>query len=317
MQVEYLRAGLAMGDREKRPPVVLALGYFDGVHEGHEKVIETARETAETIGAETGVLTFNPHPRTVLAKEYEGVDYPELTPLPEKEDRIRALAVDRLYVVTFDKTLASLSPQQFVDQYIIPLHAVHVVAGFDFSYGQYGKGNMETLPAQARGRFETTVVTKWEQGGEKVSSTRIRQCIDAGELEEARALLKRPHAVRGEVVEGDKRGRELGFPTANIVPGHTYVVPPAGVYCVNVRMDGRDYPAVCNFGYRPTFHDQQPEPVIEAHLLAFNENIYGKQVELQWLKMLRPEEKYDSAAALIAQMEEDKRDAMHYFGIER
>ncbi|AXF55095.1 riboflavin biosynthesis protein RibF [Salicibibacter kimchii] len=313
MEVEYLQAELTAAEREARSPVVLALGYFDGVHEGHQKVIRTAISEAEKKGVEAAVLTFHPHPRTVLSKHYEGDEYPELTPLPIKEARVRELGVDRFFIVTFDTTLSSLSPQQFVDGYILPLHVIHAVAGFDFSYGQYGKGNMETLPSHARGEFETTAVTKWERGGEKVSSTRIRQHIESGELEQANALLKRPHSVHGEVVKGDKRGREIGFPTANIALDSPYVLPPVGVFCAYVQIDGMDYPAVCSFGYRPTFHEQQTEPLIEAHLLSFHDDIYGKRVEMKWLKMLRPEVKFDSADALITQMEEDKDVAYHYF----
>ncbi|QQK80216.1 riboflavin biosynthesis protein RibF [Salicibibacter cibi] len=314
MEVEYLQAELTAAERESRPPIVLALGYFDGVHEGHQKVIRTAIAEAEKRSAEAAVLTFHPHPRTVLTKDYEETDYPELTPLPVKETHIKELGVDRLFVVTFDNTLSSLSPQQFVDGYILPLHVVHAVAGFDFSYGQYGKGNMETLPSHARGKFATTAVTKWEREGEKVSSTRIRQHIESGELEQASYLLKRPHTVYGKVVKGDMRGREIGFPTANIELDAPYVLPPIGVFCAYVQIDGTDYPAVCSFGYRPTFHEQQPEPLIEAHLLSFHETIYGKRVEMKWLTMLRPEITFNTADALVTQMEADKREAYRYFG---
>lgn len=313
MEVEYLQAELTATERESRPPVVLALGYFDGVHEGHQKVIRTAMAKAEKKGVEAAALTLHPHPRTVLSKDYEGKDYPELTPLPIKEARLQELGMDRLFVVTFDKTLSSLSPQQFVDGYILPLHVVHAVAGFDFSYGQFGKGNMETLPSHARGKFETTAVTKWEREGEKVSSTRIRESIESGDLEQANALLKRPHTVHGKVVKGDKRGRDIGFPTANIALDYPYVLPPIGVFCAYVQIDGTDHPAVCSFGYRPTFHEQQREPLIEAHLLSFHDDIYGKRVEMKWLTMLRPEIKFDSADALISQMESDKHTAYRYF----
>ncbi|MBB6449264.1 riboflavin kinase/FMN adenylyltransferase [Geomicrobium halophilum] len=316
MQIEYLTTGLAAVERDTRPPVVMALGYFDGVHEGHQKVIEEAKKEAGKRNVETAVLTFNPHPRTILSKDHKGKKYPELTPLLEKQKRIQSLGVDRLYVISFNQELASLPPQQFVDAYLIPLHVVHAVAGFDFSYGQYGKGNMETLPLHSRGKFDCTTVTKWKHEGEKVSSTRIRQCIEVGELEKAKTLLKRPHAVQGEIVEGDRRGREIGFPTANIELKENYVLPPAGVYCVYVKIDEAFYPAVCNFGYRPTIYEQQADPNIEAHLLSFDGDLYGKKVELQWLKMIRPEEKFASIDVLKAQIETDKNFAIRYFDYE-
>lgn len=220
-----------------------------------------------------------------------------------------------MFVVTFDRELSSLTPQQFVDTYLIPIHAVHVVAGFDYSYGKFGKGSMETMPEHSKGRFTTSVVEKWEQEGEKVSSTRIRQAIKDGQMRLAQSLLTRPYQIDGKVIRGDQRGRELGFPTANLSLDVPFITPSTGVYVVDAVVKGRVYPALCNVGYLPTFFDDRTEVSIEVYLLDFDGDLYEETMIVQFYEKLRDDVKFSSADALVAQMKDDEKKALEYFKI--
>ncbi len=233
----------------------MALGYFDGVHLGHQKVIQTAKQIADQYGYKSAVMTFHPHPSVVLGRSQQHVRF--ITPLKEKEKQIAKLGVDYLYVVEFTPEFAYLLPQQFVDEYIIGLGVKHVVAGFDFTYGRLGKGTMETLPFHSREQFTQTVIPKQTFGEEKISSTYIRQRLAEGDVEQLPHLLGRWYEVTGTVIHGDKRGRTIGFPTANVALDDDYMIPRIGVYAVTVTIDDNTWTGVCNVGYKPTFHAQQ------------------------------------------------------------
>ncbi|GAK07569.1 riboflavin biosynthesis protein RibF [Geomicrobium sp. JCM 19038] len=314
MQIHYLTKGRSEEERNDNPAVSVALGYFDGVHQGHQRVIQEAKAKAKERGVESAVLTFHPHPKTVLGNDPVDV-YDEITPLEQKIKAIESVGVDHVFVVTFDRELSSLSPQQFVDTYLIPIHAVHVVAGFDYSYGKFGKGSMETMPEHSKGRFTTSVVEKWEQEGEKVSSTRIRQAIKDGQMRLAQSLLTRPYQIDGKVIRGDQRGRELGFPTANLSLDVPFITPSTGVYVVDAIVQGRVYPALCNVGYLPTFFDDRKEVSIEVYLLDFDGDLYEETMIVQFYKKLRDDVKFSSADALVAQMKDDEKKALEYFKI--
>lgn len=292
-------------------PTVLALGYFDGVHLGHQKVIQTALNIAKEKGVTTSVMTFHPHPREVLQRLKEPMNY--LTPLKDKLKKLEALGVDTVFVVEFTLSFAKLTPQQFVDQYLIGLNAIHIVAGFDYTYGTLGKGTMETLPFHSRGKFETTVVKKLEKEEEKVSSTKIRELLATGTVEEIPKYLGECYSIKGVVVDGDKRGRTIGFPTANVKLSERYYIPALGVYAVKMLVNGKWYEGVCNLGKRPTFHNENVEPTIEVHLFSFHESIYGEEVEVKWVKHIRDEQKFKSVDDLIAQINRDKEQARAIF----
>lgn len=310
MNTIFLKHPVTLKERD-HAPTVIALGYFDGVHLGHQKVIKTAVQIAAEKGVSASVLTFHPHPREVLQQLDEPMHY--LTPLPDKLEKIEALGVDTVYVVEFTTEFAKLTPQQFVDQYLLGLHAVQVVAGFDFTYGRLGRGTMETMPFHSRGRFETTVVDKLEREEEKISSTKIRELLQSGQVEEIPTYLGDFYTVKGVVVDGEKRGRTIGFPTANVELSGRYYVPALGVYAVQCFVNGKWYDGVCNLGVKPTFHEDKKEPTIEVHLFSFNQSIYGEKVAVKWCKRLREERKFDSVEALIAQIERDKAEAQAYF----
>lgn len=291
---------------------MMALGYFDGVHLGHQKVIGTAKQIAEEKGLALAVMTFHPHPSHVLGRDKEPKDL--ITPLEDKINQIEQLGTEILYVVKFNEVFASLSPKQFIDQYIIGLNVQHAVAGFDFTYGKYGKGTMETMPDDLDGRAECTMVEKLTEQDKKISSSYIRTALQNGDVELAKVLLGQPYFIKGIVIHGDKRGRTIGFPTANIGLNNSYIVPPTGVYAVKAEVNGEVYNGVCNIGYKPTFYEKRPEqPSIEVNLFDFDQDVYGAAIKIEWYKRIRSERKFNGIKELTEQIEKDKQEAIRYF----
>lgn len=290
---------------------VIAVGYFDGLHLGHQKVIKTAVEIAKERGLASAVMTFHPHPSVVLKPSEKRDNY--LTPPEKKSELIEKLGVDQLYLVRFDLPFSRLSPQNFIDDYLIKLHAKHVVAGFDFTFGRMAKGNMENIDDYSRSMFSYSIIPKVEIHGQKVSSTYIRSLIAKGKVENVPDYLGRVYEITGTVVHGDKRGRTLGFPTANIECEEPFVLPALGVYIVKMRVDGKWRSGVCSVGVRPTFYDKDGKVTVEVHLLGFDGDLYDKQVTVAWCKRIRGEEKFANVGDLIKRMEKDKAEAADFF----
>lgn len=293
------------------PELAMALGYFDGVHLGHQQVINKAKSIAESNGWKSAVMTFDPHPSVVLGKSIQHAEY--ITPLSAKINLISNLGIDYLFIVHFTHEFANLLPQEFIDQYIIDLNVKHIVAGFDFTYGRMGKGNMETLPFHSRDLFEYTTVPKYLLGEEKVSSTFIRAEIKQGNMEILPSLLGGFYSTSGVVVHGDKRGRTIGFPTANVDMTEDYLFPPTGVYAVRIKVGQTWFKGVCNRGFKPTFNDDKNKQTIEANIFDFSEDIYGQAVTVEWHRRLRSERKFDGIEQLVNQIEKDKQNAVIYF----
>jgi riboflavin kinase / FMN adenylyltransferase len=264
----------------------VAIGTFDGVHLGHREVIR---------GADT-VLTFNPHPLSVIR--------PEATPrlistFAVKRDLIAGLGVEELVVIPFDKGFASQSAEEFVQEVLIDrLGAEQVSVGENFRFGKGARGTPEFL--QERDEFETRVVPLVEAAGETISSSHIRGLVAAGEVGPAAEFLGGPFLFEGEVVVGDRRGRELGMPTANLVPDDRYVVPGHGVYAAWAH----GYPAAVNVGVRPTFETGRGL-LVEAHLIGFEGDIYGETLRIAFVERLRGEKRFDTVDDLVAQMNRD------------
>jgi riboflavin kinase / FMN adenylyltransferase len=293
------------------PELSMALGFFDGVHLGHQKVITEAKKTAEEKGVKSAVMTFDPHPSVVLGKSVQHVEY--ITPLDEKISFIEQLGIEYLFVVHFTKEFASLLPQEFADSYLIGLNVKYVTAGFDYTYGKMGRGTMETLPFHSRNQFQSAIVPKLEWSEGKISSTKIRSKIAAGETAELPALLGRYYTTSGKVIHGDKRGRTIGFPTANVEHSDDYLIPPTGVYAVKIKVEGKWYGGVCNIGYKPTFHNEKmKKPSVEVHIFEFNQDIYGQNVTIEWHKHIRSEQKFAGINELVKQINQDKEEAAQY-----
>jgi riboflavin kinase / FMN adenylyltransferase len=277
-------------DVEQRPRR-LAVGTFDGVHLGHREVIG---------GADT-VLTFDPHPSAVVSPNAAP---PLLTTLDRKAELLDAIGVQELVVIPFDKEFASHSAQEFIDDVLVgTLCATHVSVGENFRFGHKAQGDTAMLEADER--FETRVVPLLEIDGEVVSSSHIRGLVLGGAVMYADRLLGAPFVVQGEVVHGDKRGRDLGFPTANLVPRSGYVTPGHGVYACRT---GDGHVAAVNVGVRPTFVTGRGE-LIEAYLLDFDGDLYGTELRLEFLKRLRGEKRFESVDALVEQMRLDVEQA--------
>nr|WP_285868464.1 bifunctional riboflavin kinase/FAD synthetase [Mesobacillus maritimus] len=293
-------------------PQVMALGYFDGVHLGHQEVMKEAIKIAKEKGMKSAVMTFDPHPSVVLGKKVQHVEY--ITPIEEKIRVIENMGVDRLYIVHFTREFANLLPQEFIDDYIIQLNVKHVVAGFDYTYGKMGKGTMETIQFHSREQFEYTIVPKLAVNGEKVSSTLIRTFLLQGKVDAVPLLLGRYYTSSGVVGHGDKRGRTIGFPTANVDVFEEFILPPTGVYAVRLLVDGKWHNGVCNLGYKPTFNNQKAaKPTVEVHIFDFNQDIYGKLVIVEWHQKIRDEQKFSGIDALVEQINQDKQQALDYF----
>jgi len=291
MQVTWLP------DAEPRPRHV-AVGEFDGVHLGHREVIA---------GADT-VLTFEPHPRAVVAPDAA----PKLlTSLAVKADLIAGLGVRELVVIPFDRSFAAQGPQEFVDSVLVErLGAQRVSVGENFRFGHKATGDADLLRRQAG--FEARVVPLVEVDGEIVSSTHIRGLVVAGELEKANRFLGSPFQLRGSVVHGDERGRELGYPTANLVPDNALVYPGNGVYACRAAFEQegewRWWPAATSIGVRPTFVTGRGV-LVEAFLLDFEGDLYDRELRIAFLARLRGERRFDTVEGLVDQMHRDVESA--------
>lgn len=283
----------------------IAIGNFDGVHAGHRALLDAAVAAAAEIGGDAVALTFDPHPTAVLA--------PDRAPSlicgrSRRLELIGARGIDAAVVEPFTNELAATSPEAFVADILLGvMGARHIVVGYDFTYGHKAGGNIETLRAAGAERgFAVEVVDPVEVGGAVASSTEIRARIAAGDLAAAAALLGRFHDVDGVVVEGAKRGRELGFPTANLeVP--VGLLPPAGIYATRVAVldgNGGRYAAATSLGTNPTFGENAPLS-FEAHLLDFDGDLYGKRLRVELVESLRPEKRFSDIAELVSAIEAD------------
>lgn len=291
--------------------VVMVLGFFDGVHQGHKRVIQAGKKIAEEKGLKLAVMTFNQHPSIVFQKiEPHAMKY--LTSLKQKEERMAELDIDILYVIDFTSDFAKLPPQAFVDQYIVGLHGKVAVSGFDYTYGPRDIADIAHLPEYAQDRFDIVTVQKEELDGEKISSTRIREMMESGKMEEVTELLGYVYETEGTVVHGDARGRELGFPTANIRVKSTVRLPRIGVYAVQIKIGETWYVGMGSIGHNDTFGEGR-ELTVEVYILDFKKDIYGEQVVVRWNHYLRDQVKFDSAAKLIEQLKQDKADTAAYF----
>ncbi|WP_164491720.1 bifunctional riboflavin kinase/FAD synthetase [Staphylospora marina] len=305
--METIRLSYPDGLPSSGEPVSLAIGFFDGVHRGHQAVIAEAIRLGEELGAVPAVMTFDPHPRQVLGKEQI---HRFLTPLPEKLGQFRRLGVKRAYVMRFDPVLAGLDKKRFVDGVLVPLGVRAVVTGFNFAFGRGAEGKAADLPELAEGRFVTRVIAPIESGGVPVSSTRLRKALSEGDMEIARDILGRFYSLEGTVVPGDRRGRQLGFPTANLEPDEPYLLPKRGVYVVRVTdADGLAEHGVMNIGIRPTIHDPEPKERLEVHVLGFSGDLYGRVLRVEFLHFLREERKFSSLEELAEQIRRDRDQA--------
>ncbi|MDQ0113124.1 riboflavin kinase/FMN adenylyltransferase [Paenibacillus harenae] len=309
ISLQYPLDGLSELQLDK--PLSIAIGHFDGVHRGHQNVIRRAVEEAKAAGQLSAVMTFDPHPKEVLG---QGDQYYRcLTPLNVKTKLFAELGVDLVFVMSFDLSFASITPERFVDEVLRGLRAKQVVVGFDFTFGSKGAGNAEELKRLGSPDIDVHIVEPLYENEGKVSSTWVRESLEKGDLETASLLLDRAYEITGTVVHGDGRGRTIGFPTANIDFDYPYVSPRLGVYAVVAWLDGRPYPGVLNHGMKPTFNKEGVQPVMEAHLFDFNRDIYGEKIRIEFRSFVRTEKKFSSVDELIKQIGRDSDQVREQF----
>lgn len=281
----------------------VAIGAFDGVHRGHQAVIATAREAARSLGAPLGIVSFDPHPRRWF--QPDAAPFRLMTPA-QMARALGPLGVDRLYLLPFDAGMAAMSDEAFARDVLAGgLGIRHAAIGFDFTYGKGRTGSPEGLRRQGEALgFGVTVCDRVDDpDGLKLSSSAVREAVHAGDMARAAAILGRPFAIEGEVVHGDKRGRTIGVPTANIGLGD-YMRPAYGVYAVRARLpDGRVFDGVASLGLRPMYALE--EPLLEVWLFDFDGDLYGQTIETQLIAFLRGEETFADLDALKRQIDAD------------
>jgi riboflavin kinase / FMN adenylyltransferase len=284
------------------PRAVLTLGNFDGVHRGHQAIIARARAEADARNGSIVALTFHPHPLAVLAPARAPA---MIQSLRDRLDTLRGAGVDVAVAQRFTRAFSALDPDAFVERFLLPsIELLHVVVGYNVTFGRGRTGTAETLAALgARLGFGVDQVGPVRVGDEAVSSSAVRRAIGTGDVALAESLLGRAVGLRGRVVTGERRGRTLGFPTANLHVKPGVLLPADGVYAVRARIDGLAQPAVLNVGVRPTFGELRR--TIEAHVLDWQGDLYGRWLELDLVARLRGEQRFDGPAALVTQITAD------------
>jgi riboflavin kinase / FMN adenylyltransferase len=310
-RVRVIRGWKELGPADRGAAV--AMGSFDGVHRGHQKVIALAAEAARALGAPLGVITFDPHPRAYFRPEEPAF---RLMKFDQQARALEALGVDTLYVLPWDAELANMSDRDFATRVLCEgLGARHVSVGFDNSFGKDRTGTPDSMRAygQELGFGVSVAEAVEDRSGDKISSTAIREALREGHPEEAARILGRPFAIEGVVQRGRQLGRRLGFPTANVDLAD-YVAPRFGVYATRTRMqDGRRLPGVANIGVNPTV-EGITRPLLEVWLFDFDEDIYDQVIETDLIAFLRPEEKFAGLDEMTAQVMKDAARARQILG---
>ncbi|MCG2588076.1 bifunctional riboflavin kinase/FAD synthetase [Rhodohalobacter sulfatireducens] len=303
-----------LDDVKRNLKTVLTVGTFDGVHAGHKVLVNRVIDLAKEEDARSVIVTFDPHPRDIINPGQAGIKL--LSSLDERSELLADLGVDEMVVIPFDRDFSLLTSEEFVRDVIWKKIGVSsFVIGYDHQFGRNREGTIETVEELGRELgFKTYVVSKQEVGDKTVSSTAIRNALhEDGDMELAASLLEKYYILNGTVVHGDKRGKKIGFPTANIKPqNEKKVIPKKGVYAVWVRYEESYYKGMMNIGERPTFNGDAI--TLEVHILDFNTEIYGKDVQLQFVKRIRDEKQFNGLEELKNQLNKDKEEVKSVLG---
>lgn len=293
---------------------MIALGNFDGVHLGHQAIIRHAGALAKQAKAPLAIMTFEPHPREFFARQAGNVAALRLCPLHEKLSLLQTLGAELVFLVRFTRPFAATSPAQFIEQTLAcDLRARHIVTGYNFAFGKDRAGNTDLLTQEAKkmGFAYSAHPPVTDGQGEPVSSSRIRHKLSQGDVAGAARQLGRAYAISGRVRHGDRRGRTLGFPTANIALTHLHA-PRFGVYAIRSRLGEKTLAGVANIGLRPTFNGTTP--LLEAHFFNLAQDIYGERLHIELVEFLRPEQRFESIDALKARIAADCAQAKERLG---
>ena len=305
-RMKIYHIGIDHGD-EIKTPITACIGYFDGLHLGHQKLVECVVETAKNTNTEPSLITFEPDPWKVI-KHMEHI--PHITPMKKRMQIGESLGIKNWIILDFTKSMANLSVEGFHQEVLGKLNLHTLVCGYDFHYAGMGKGNVDTLKSQRE--FEVKVVEEVDSEHQKISSTRIEKLLEDGRMEKAAAIMGRAYEIEGHVKEGNHIGRTVGFPTANLLMDDHYITPKQGVYVGEVLCKGIWYPAIMNVGHNPSFNYQN-DTSMEAHLLDFQDDIYGEAVVFRFLSFLREECRFPGKDAFMEQLKKDEQTARTYF----
>jgi riboflavin kinase/FMN adenylyltransferase len=292
--------------KHSRIPMCACIGYFDGLHRGHQKLIQKTVEMGKKYHCETALITFDPDPWVVI-KGMSKVKH--ISTMSQRMNLAVSMGIDNIVLLNFTRDMSELSPQDFIDRVLGSLNLKGLVCGFDYGFGYKGQGTAEYLKEHAP--FEVQIVEPVTDEEGKISSTRISTCIVSGQMEEANAMLGYRFNIEGKVVHGKHRGTDMGFPTANVSYSSEYLLPKTGVYAGYAIVDGVSHPCMINIGTNPTFHDID-HMSLEAHLLHFSGDLYDKKIRIEFLKFIRPEKAFRSRENLILQLDQDLRDIEAY-----
>ncbi len=300
-------------DIERVPNTVLTVGTFDGVHEGHRALMETVVKKAKMRGGRSVVVTFDPHPRSIIHSKSNGIKL--LTTLKERSEILESMGVDVLLVIPFTRDFSLLSSEEFVVDILYKKVGIsEFVIGYDHHFGKDRSGTIETLQKLSpQFGFDIHVVSKKEMGATTISSTVIRKTLqNEGDVKTAAQLLGREYMLNGLVIHGDERGRTLGFPTANLKVEHpNKLAPRNGIYAVRIRVDESWYLGMMNIGVRPTFDGETKS--LEVNIFDFDQMIYGKTVQIRFVERIRDEKKFDGVEDLKKQLNDDKIEVEYVF----
>lgn len=301
---------ISLGNVEKiENGIVACIGYFDGFHKGHQSLFNATLKEANVKNIQSAIITFYPDP-WVTIKGIDKRDVPHISTMQDRQRWAEEMGFDYFLMLDFTKEMAALSPNDFMENILRPLQVQYLVCGYDFHFGYKGSGNVEDLRQSKM--FEVEEINEIQYLEEKISSTRISNAIMQGDMELTHALLSRPYTLYGSVIHGRKKGREIGFPTANIQLNGNYILPKVGVYLGKIEVQGKQYITVISFGYNPTFNHQD-HVSIEAHILDFHEQIYDQQIKLEVYQYIRDEKKFDSISDLQQAIQQDCDTAISYF----
>jgi riboflavin kinase/FMN adenylyltransferase len=290
---------------------ILTIGTFDGIHLGHQIILKNLIEEAKQFGWRSALLTFEPHPQTVIRPE-RSPHIRILTTIDEKEMILEKLGLNVLIVAKFDQLLASLSGEEFIQKILLDkIGMSKCVIGHDHAFGKNRSGNFELMKKMSlEGDYEVEQIETFTHDGMVVKSTLIRNLIKEGHVDQATQLLGRPYRYHGTVVKGDGRGRNIGYPTANISGHPLKLKPKSGIYACRISVNGRNFNAVTNIGTRPTFKDEE-RLLIEVHILDFNDDLYNSEIGIEFLYRIRDERKFNSIDELQKQIEDDIKTAKY------
>ena len=289
---------------------VVALGTFDGVHRGHRALLLTAKQLADELNVPLRVCTFNRHPLEILRPDNPPV---MLSTIPEKASQLFSAGVDETELIPFDRSVADLEPEQFLERMHSMITVRGIVAGWNYSFGKNGRGNADLLreDGEKHGYKVLIVPPTTLEDGTVISSSLVRRSLMDGDMQKASELLGYTYSLTGTVAQGKHQGHKLGFPTANIEPWKRKALPKFGVYTGMLETDTEMFPAVVNIGIQPTIPSGRV--TVEAHILTESPELYGQKVRLSLLKMLRPEKRFDSVEELTQQIEQDREEALRLF----